>query len=108
MKAVVNPYLPSFEYALYQLKKHFRINNLAELMPDELESCRSILPEVVYRRAKHVVKECSRVTKAKAAMQKGDMKTLGGLLNESHLSLRDNYEVTGYELDVLTEAARSN
>ena len=41
-------------------------------------------------------------------MQNGDMKMLSALLNESHFSLRDNYEVTGYELDVLTEAARNN
>lgn len=96
------------EYALYELQKHFRINNLAELMPDELESSRNILPEVIYRRAKHVVEECGRVLKAKKAMQNGDMKMLGALLNESHLSLRDNYEVTGYELDALTEAARNS
>lgn len=96
------------EYALYELQKHFRINNLAELMPDELESSRNILPEVIYRRAKHVVEECGRVLKAKKAMRNGDMKTLGAILNESHFSLRDNYEVTGYELDVLTEAARNS
>ena len=96
------------EYALYELQKHFRINNLAELMPDELESSRNILPEVIYRRAKHVVEECGRVLTAKKAMRNGDMKTLGAILNESHFSLRDNYEVTGYELDVLTEAARNS
>lgn len=62
----------------------------------------------IYDRVKHVVEECERVRKAADAMKAGDMATLGKLLNDSHDSLKDLYEVTGKELDALAEAAQSH
>ena len=58
-------------------------------------------------RARHVVEECARVKAAVKAMKAGDIAKLGRLMSESHYSLRDLYEVTGRELDALTDAARS-
>ena len=62
----------------------------------------------MYKRVKHIVEECARVADAEKAMKAGDMETLGRLLNESHASLKDLYEVTGKELDALAEAAQSH
>ena len=50
--------------------------------------------------------ECDRVNRAVAALKSGDLQELGALLNESHYSLRDLYEVTGKELDTLSSFAR--
>ena len=65
-----------------------------------------MLPEVIQKRAKHIVYECNRVNEAVQALKAGDLERLGVLLNESHFSLRDLYEVTGKELDTLSELAR--
>ena len=67
---------------------------------------RSISDEIVRRRAKHVVYEIDRVLRSVAALKSGDMLKFGKLMNESHNSLRDDYEVTGLELDTLVEEAR--
>ena len=63
--------------------------------------------EVVYRRAKHVVDENDRVLKAREALRAGDYEAFGILMNDSHASLRDLFEVSCAELDVLVEAAQS-
>ena len=57
------------------------------------------------RRAEHVIAECDRVLKSVDALGKGDIETFGKLMNQSHISLRDLYEVTGAELDALVEEA---
>lgn len=62
--------------------------------------------DVIYRRARHVVSENERVHKAAAAFRAGDFGYVGELMNESHWSLRDDYEVSGPELDQLTELLR--
>lgn len=61
--------------------------------------------DVVRRRAKHVVTETARVREAVEALELGNLARFGQLLNESHVSLRDDFEVTGVELDALAEAA---
>jgi galactokinase len=66
-----------------------------------------ITDPVVRRRARHVVTEQSRVHVAATALRAGDWQTFGRALNESHASLRDDYEVSCPELDVLAEALRS-
>ena len=63
---------------------------------------------VVRNRARHVVEECDRVRRAAGAMKRGDVASLGELLNASHASLRDLYEVTGVELDTLAAAAQAH
>jgi galactokinase len=94
------------EKALGILQKIKPWEHLAELSVEEFEEAKGCLSEPLIRRAKHVVYECDRVKKAVEALKKGDIQTLGKLLNESHYSLRDLYEVTGKELDTLSALAR--
>ena len=82
--------------------------HLAELAPSEFAAAAAACawddPALV-RRARHVVEENARVSRAVAALRAGRLAELGGLLNASHRSLRDDYEVTGPHLDALAEAA---
>ena len=94
------------EQALKLLQKELKVNALAEITPEVFcDVGGRLLSGKLYDRAKHVVDECARVEQAAAAMKTGDMITLGKLLNLSHQSLRDLYEVTGKELDALQESA---
>lgn len=79
---------------------------LAELTPKEFNEVKYVLSGVVSKRAEHVVMECKRVRDAVEALKAGELVELGRLLNESHYSLRDLYEVTGRELDTLSALAR--
>ncbi len=64
-----------------------------------------IQSKVRQRRAKHAVYENERTLKAVEVLQQGDVAEFGRLMNASHVSLRDDYEVTGIELDTLVETA---
>src|ERR1700682_3934052 len=70
------------------------VRSLRDVSIEELERFRSELPEVIYRRCRHVVKETGRVVEAAAALERRDMITFGELMRESHRSLRDDYEVS--------------
>ncbi len=96
------------ETAVELLKKELpQISCLADVSVEEFEAHgRIISDEIVRRRAKHVVYEIDRVLRSVAALKSGDMLKFGKLMNESHNSLRDDYEVTGLELDTLVEEAR--
>lgn len=96
------------EEAVSILKKSLpEINCLADISKDDFERYgKTIENEVVYRRAKHVVYEISRVLESVRALKKNDMIKFGELMNASHDSLRDYYEVTGIELDTLVSEAR--
>ena len=63
------------------------------------------LPENVRRRCRHIVYENERVLQSVAALQAGDLGEMGRLMNESHASLRDDYEVSCTELDIMAESA---
>ena len=63
------------------------------------------LPENVRKRCRHIVYENERVLKSVAALRAGDLAAFGRLMNESHASLRDDYEVSCAELDIMAEAA---
>jgi galactokinase len=90
--------------ALAILQARADIKNLCDLSVSGFDSCAdSIADPVIRKRAKHCVYENDRVKKAVAALEKGDLVLLGKLLCESHVSLRDDYEVTGAELDALYE-----
>ena len=79
---------------------------LAELSEAEFEEIKSaITDKVALKRATHVVSECQRTIDAVAALKAGDLTKFGQLMNASHVSLRDNYEVTGLHLDTLAEEA---
>lgn len=96
------------EQALKLLKQYVDVDCLAEVTPQMFEQYKHHLPEVVRNRCEHVVYECYRVEQAVEAMTNGDLVRLGKLLNESHASLRDKYEVTGIELDALAAAAQAH
>ena len=64
------------------------------------------MPEPVFRRCRHAVSENARVLASVEAMERNDLEKLGELMNLSHDSLRDDYEVSCPELDLLVDAAR--
>ncbi|HSV74552.1 MAG TPA: galactokinase [Chthonomonadales bacterium] len=70
-----------------------------------LSAHRAAMTDVVYRRARHVVSENQRVLDSVQALERGDVRTFGRLMVESHASLRDDYQVSCAELDALVEAA---
>ena len=83
-----------------------KIKNLCDLKETEFEKVQHIITSPVERkRARHAVLENIRVKKAIAALEKNDIEEFGALMNASHISLRDDYEVTGIELDTLVESA---
>lgn len=96
------------EEALRVLQQKLSVNCLAEVTPQQLEENKNLLSPTVYKRAKHVVEECERVRLAALAMEKGDTAQFGQLLNASHKSLSELYEVTGKELDALAYAAQAH
>ncbi len=92
--------------AVEQLNTVRPIKYLAELTEEEFKKVESaITDEVAHRRARHVVGEVQRTTDAVKALKAGDLEKFGKLMNASHVSLRDDYEVTGPELDAMAEAA---
>lgn len=94
------------EGALADIQKQMDIKALGELTEEQFEQVQDAIQNPVCRkRAKHAVYENQRTIKAVAALKAGDLETFGRLMNASHVSLRDDYEVTGKELDTLVEAA---
>lgn len=94
------------ERALEKLKTKIDINSLGELSIEEFEVNKEIIgDEGESKRAKHAVYENQRTLKAVEALKNGEVEVFGKLMNDSHISLRDDYEVTGDELDRLVEAA---
>jgi len=90
--------------ALKDLQTVCGIQTLGELTDEEFEKYGSaIKDEVNYRRAKHAVAENQRTIKAVDALNKNDIETFGKLMNASHVSLRDDYEVSCEEVDFLVE-----
>ncbi|GIP12052.1 galactokinase [Paenibacillus macerans] len=88
-------------------KREPGLEYLAHLQPEQLNEWRGDFPdEVLFNRAKHVVEENARVLKSVDALTANDLKAFGELMNASHDSLRDLYEVSCLELDVMVEEAR--
>ncbi len=82
------------------------IRALRDIAPEELAEHAPALPEIVRKRALHVVGENARTLAAVAALRAGDLEAFGRLMDESHASLRDLYEVSSPELDALVAAAQ--
>ena len=94
------------EAALRLLQRKVDVQSLCELSVDTFDRFADVLPpNPLYQRAKHAVTENERVKSAIAALAKKDLVAFGQLLNESHVSLRDDYEVTGLALDTIVELA---
>ena len=82
-----------------------RVQALRDVTPADLERYAATLPPVVRRRCRHVVLENQRVLDGVAALERGDVSAFGAAMNASHVSLRDDYQVSCPELDALVEAA---
>lgn len=94
------------ETALAELQKVVDIRSLGELDEEAFERYQSAIQDPVCRkRARHAVYENRRTMKAVQALKENDVEQFGRLMNASHVSLRDDYEVTGIELDTLVEEA---
>ena len=94
------------EEALKDLQKELDIQSLGELSVEEFNKNEKLIKnEINRKRAKHAVYENQRTIKAQKELMEGNLKEFGRLMNESHVSLRDDYEVTGIELDTMVEIA---
>ena len=94
------------EEALKAIQSGMGINSLGDLDEEQFEQVKFVIKDEDQRkRAKHAVYENQRTIKAVSALKNNDIELFGKLMNESHVSLRDDYEVTGEELDTLVEEA---
>jgi len=88
------------------LARHFPgIRALRDVSLEQLEQCSKELPEVVYRRCEHVIRENARVLEASRTLPVGDLARMGDLMRQSHESLRDLYEVSCPELNLMVSLA---
>src|SRR5438132_697023 len=85
-----------------------RIRALRDASLEALDACRAELDPVVYRRCRHVVTENARVLESKSALGRGDLRRFGESMDASHASLRDDYEVSCAEIDLLVDLARQS
>ncbi|ADQ04317.1 galactokinase [Caldicellulosiruptor owensensis OL] len=94
------------ERGLEFLKRKLNISCLGELDVETFEKYKNLIDdEIILKRVRHVVYEDDRVLKSIDVLQKGDLEGFGKLMIQSHISLRDDYEVTGFELDTLFDEA---
>ena len=82
------------------------VEQLRDVTMPMLQQCRELLDPLTYRRARHVVTENERATAARQALQNGNYEEFGQLMNDSHRSLKEDYEVSCKELDLMVELAR--
>jgi len=107
--------LASNEYNHRRAECEEGVRRLAKVLPNikalrdvsliELEKHSQELPEVIYKRCRHVISENERVIQAANCLKRNDMAGFGRLMSESHRSLRDDYEVSCLELDVMVDIA---
>lgn len=94
------------EEALAELQTVIDIKSLGELTEEQFEANKeAIKSDIRIKRARHAVYENQRTVKAVELLKAGEVEAFGKLMNDSHVSLRDDYEVTGIELDTLAEEA---
>lgn len=113
--SMVRHELAAGEYNLRRAECERGVALLAPLMPGvralrdvgmvELAAHATALPELTFRRCRHVVSENDRVLRAGAALDAGRVEEFGRLMNESHVSMRDDYEISCREVDILVELA---
>jgi galactokinase len=85
----------------------FGVPALRDVTPAQIEAARGGMDPLTWRRARHVVTENDRTLRAAEAMGRGDARELGALMDLSHASLRDDFEVSSPELDRIVEIARA-
>lgn len=92
--------------ALKALQSELDIQALGDLTPEEFETHKSLIKdEIQLQRAKHAVYENQRTIDAVTALKAGDIESFGKLMNQSHISLRDDYDVSCEEIDILVDLA---
>jgi galactokinase len=82
------------------------VKSLRDVQPSDIEAAHGTMDNLLWRRAHHVVSENERVLEAVRVLESGDLERFGELMNQSHESLRHDYEVSSKELDTLVEIAR--
>ncbi len=96
------------EESVVILQKSFpNIRTLRDLKENDLSSIKQLLPDALFPKAKHVITECARVKQAAEALQIGNLVEVGKLLQASHESLREDFDVSCLELDFLELQAKS-
>ncbi|MGB2965283.1 MAG: galactokinase [Anaerolineales bacterium] len=85
---------------------HFGVKALRDITLEELEREKDHLGDLLYRRARHVVSENDRVLQAVDALTAEDARRFGSLMNASHLSMRDDFEISREEMDQMVEIAQ--
>jgi galactokinase len=96
------------EVAVRLLKQDLpNINSLRDVSTEDFNRFSAKLPQEMEKRARHVVEEIGRSTQVQALLEAGDIPTFGRLMNECHVSLRDLYEVSCPELNVMARIAQS-
>lgn len=92
--------------ALKALQSELDIEALGDLTPEEFEAHKSLIKdEIQLKRAKHAIYENQRTIDAVTALKAGDIENFGKLMNQSHISLRDDYDVSCEEIDILVDLA---
>jgi galactokinase len=81
------------------------IKALRDVNISQLEANKGLLPEVVYRRCRHIITENDRTVRAADALEAGDLALVGKLMAESHISMRDDFEISCPEVDIMVEIA---
>ncbi len=117
LNTMVKHELASNEYNARRAECEAGVRHLAKSLPhiralrdvtlDELERLGQGMPELIYKRCRHVTSENARVIKAADALERRDLLSLGQLMRASHASLRDDYEVSCRELDIMVELAEA-
>ena len=87
------------------MAKFFGVKALRDVTLDQLNEKRDQLDRVAYRRALHVISENERTLQAAEVMKRGEASELGQLMELSHMSLRDDFEVSSRELNIMVECA---
>ncbi len=80
---------------------------LRDLTVDDLPRAQALLDDVTYRRVKHIVTEDARVLESVTALKAGDLARFGALMDESHVSMRDDFEISVPQLDAVVETAQA-
>ncbi len=87
--------------ALKTLAPYYLVPDLCSLELKELKHIEQMLDPIIFKRLRHVVSEQARTILSAKALKENDIETFAKLMNESHMSLKDDYDVTGIELDTL-------
>jgi len=89
-----------------EVAHHFKVKALRDINLEQLETEKSRLDKLLYHRARHIVSENQRVLQAVDALSTGDAKNFGILMNASHISMRDDFEISRKEMDQMVEIAQ--